>query len=155
MGASCHESQVSTGLTFSYKFSDDPRDDFGWLDVVVASDHFSGRGGFWVQWQDVKEFGEDLSTYPILPNSPVKAAWGYEPWEGDTLVVSVEIAPADKRGNLSVNVWLRDYAEMGEGKPANCVRTTFVTNYPEVEAFRLAIAKLMDRRVDEAVLVGH
>ena len=98
---------------------------------------------------------QDLSAYPILPEAPIKAAWGYEPWEGDSLVVSVEVAPADKRGNLSVQVWLRDYVENGDGVPQNCVRTTFHTNYPEVENFRIAIAELMDGKAKEAVLVGH
>jgi hypothetical protein len=145
---------MSTSLTFGYRFSGDPNDDFGWLKVDVVGDHFSGQGGFWVQWQDVKEFGDALSTYPILPEAPINAAWGYEPWEGDSLVVSVEVAPADKRGNLSVQVWLRDYAEMGDGAPSNCVRTTFKTNYPELESFRNVIAQLMDGKAKQAVLVG-
>jgi hypothetical protein len=145
---------MNTSLSFSYQWSGDPNDDFGWLDVKVIGDKFAGHGGFWVQWQDVKEFGEDLSAYPILPDAPIKAAWGYE-WGGDSLVVSVEVAPADKRGNLSVQVWLRDYVENGDGAPQNCVRTTFQTNYPEIENFRIAIAALMDGKAKEAVLVGQ
>ena len=146
---------MSTGLSFRYEFSGDPNDDFGWLGVKVQGEQFSGRGGFWVQWQDVKEFGEKLATYPILPDAPIQASWGYEPWVGDSLVVSVEVAPADKRGNLSVQVWLRDYTENGERRPSNCVRTTFKANYPELESFRQAIARLMDGKIDEAVLVGQ
>ncbi|WP_100259645.1 hypothetical protein [Qipengyuania seohaensis] len=146
---------MNTRLSFSYQFSRDPNDDFGWLGVKVIGEKFSGEGGFWVQWQDVKEFGEQLTTYPISPEAPLKAAWGYEPWEGDALVVSVEVAPADKRGNLSVQVWLRDNLEMGEGVPQNCVRTTFKTNYPELEAFSQAIARLMDGKVEEASLAGQ
>lgn len=146
---------MNTSLSFSYEFSGDPNDDFGWLDVKVIGDKFTGHGGFWVQWQDVKEFGEDLSAYPILPEAPIKAAWGYEPWKGESLVVSVEVAPADKRGNLSVQVWLRDYVENGDGAPQNCVRTTFQTNYPEIENFRIAIAALMDGKAKEAVLLGR
>ena len=146
---------MSSSLTFAYKFSGDPEDDFGWLDVAVASESISGRGGFWVQWQDVKEFGERLSTYPIPPEAPLKAEWGYEPWEGDALVISVEIAPAGGRGDLSVKVWLRDHTEMGEGEPSECLRTSFITNYPDLEAFRLAIANLMNGKADEAQLLGR
>lgn len=145
---------MSSSLTFAYKFSGDPKDDFGWLDVAVVSERTSGRGGFWVQWQDVKEFGEKLSTYPIPTEAPLKAEWGYEPWEGDALVVSVEIAPAGKRGDLAVKVWLRDYTEMGEGEPFECLRTSFITHYPELEGFRLEIANLMDGKADEAKLLG-
>ena len=119
---------MTSSLTLAYRFDDDPNDDFGWLDVSVVGDKFSGRGGFWVQWQDVKEFGQELATYPILPSAPLRAAWGYEPWEGDALVVSLEIAPADTRGNIAVKVWLRDYVEFAEGVPCNCVRTSFITN---------------------------
>ncbi len=121
-----------SSLPFAYKFSGDPNDDFGWLNVAVVSERTSGRGGFWVQWQDVKEFGEKLVAYPIAPEAPIRGEWGYEPWEGDALVVSIEIAAADKRGNLSVKVWLRDYTEMGEGVPFECLRTSFITQYPEL-----------------------
>ena len=146
---------MKTGLAFRYRFSGDPNDDFGWLDVKVEGDQFSGKGGFWVQWQDVKEFGDRLATYPILPDAPIEASWGYEPWEGDSLFVSVKVAPADKRGDLAVQVWLRDYTENGEGQPSNCVRTTFKANYPELENFRHSIARLMDGKIEEAVLVGR
>lgn len=146
---------MSNSLTFEYKFTGDPEDDFGWLDVAVVSERISGRGGFWVQWQDVKEFGERLSTYPITPEAPLKAEWGYEPWEGNALVISVEIAPVSKRGDLAVKVWLRDNTEMGEGQPFECLRTSFITHYSELEAFRLAIANLMDGKADEARLLGR
>lgn len=146
---------MNNKLTFAYKFTDDPHDDFGWLGVTVVSPRSSGRGGFWVQWQDVKEFGESLSTFPITSAAPLKAEWGYEPWEGDALVVSVEIAPADKRGNILVKVGLRDHTEMGEGPPTECLRTSFLTHYSELEAFRLGIADLMDGKADEATLTGR
>lgn len=133
---------------FRYRY--DETDDFGWLDVAVTTDNFVGRGGFWVQWQDVKEFGEKLSTYPISPSAPLSAAWGYEPWEGDALVVSIEIAPANGRGDLGVKVALRDHTDATE-----CLRTSFITNYPDLEVFRLAIANLMDGKIDEAVLLGR
>lgn len=142
---------MSSDLTFKYEWSDDPNDSFGWLGISVISSPFSGRGGFWVQWQDVKQFGEELATYPILPEASVTGSWGYEPWEGDSLVVSVEIAPADTRGNLRVKVWLRD---LDDGPPSNCIRTSFVTNYPELEAFRKSIREMMDRKSDAATLVG-
>jgi hypothetical protein len=145
---------MSSSLTLTYSYSDDPNDDFGWLGVAVVGERSSGRGGFWVQWQDVKEFGEKLSTYPVQPEAPITAAWGYEPWEGDALVVSIEIVPAGRRGDLAVKVWLRDHMEMGEGEPSECLRTSFVTHYPELEAFRREIANLMDGKAEEARLLG-
>ena len=102
----------------------------------------------------MKEFGERLSAYPVPPEAPIKAAWGYEPWEGDALVVSLQIAPSGKRGDLAVKVWLRDHTEMGEGEPSNCLRTSFITHYPEIEAFRREIAELMEGNAEEAKLLG-
>lgn len=135
-------------LALRYRFDD--ADDFGWLDIAVTTEKFSGRGGFWVQWQDVREFGEKLSTYPIKPDAPLSAAWGYGMQEGHDLVVSVEIAPANATGDLRVRVELADYTEQSER-----VRASFVTNYPDLEQFGIAIASLMDRKSDEAVLSGR
>jgi hypothetical protein len=71
---------MSNSLTLTYTCTGDSNDDFGWLGVAVVGERSSGRGGFWVQWQDVKEFGEKLSAYPIQPEAPIKAEWGYDPW---------------------------------------------------------------------------
>lgn len=66
-------------LTFRYQYDSsffEPmkvRDDFGRLSVEAQTDSFSGAGGFWVQWQDVREFGEALTTYPITADSPIVA----------------------------------------------------------------------------------
>lgn len=135
-------------LTLRYRFDD--TDDFGWLDVAVTSEDFSGRGGFWVQWQDVKEFGERLSTYPLDANEPVRASWGYGMHEADELIVGLEIAPANPKGDLRVRVELNeDHGGWGR------VRASFETNYPDLEAFRLAIASMMDRKAKEATLRGR
>jgi hypothetical protein len=135
-------------LALRYHF--DETDDFGRLDVEVTTDRFSGTGGFWVQWQDIREFGEKLSAYPIRPDAPLSAAWGYEMHEGDDLIVSIQIAPANLTGDLRVRVELADENERSER-----IRTSFVTNYPNLEKFRIAIAALMDRKTDEAVLAGR
>ena len=62
-------SKLTLRYQYDASFSDptQPRDDFGWLSVRVETDRFSGNGGFWVQWQDVKEFGEALNVFPLRP----------------------------------------------------------------------------------------
>lgn len=110
-------------LTLTYEF--DPEDDFGWLGVEVRTERFSGRGGFWVQWQDVEEFGKSLRTYPITNEAPLLGAWGYEPWEGDALVVRIEVAPANSTGDLKISVEVADNHERSER-----VRTSFRTPLP-------------------------
>lgn len=142
-------------LVFTYDY--DPKflvdvvpDDFGYLTMAVSTDHFSGRGGFWVQWQDVKEFGESLSAYPIDPANPLAASWGFEMGEGDDLILRVEIGPTDARGNLYVKVEIADQYERYMR-----IRALFQTNYPEVDAFRISIEQLMARKATRAVLTGH
>jgi hypothetical protein len=135
-------------LALRYRFSD--TDDFGWLGVAVETDKFFGEGGFWAQWQDVTEFGQKLATYPIQSDAPISASWGYEMHQGDDLIVSIEIAPANSTGGLQVRVELADDDERSEG-----LRTSFITNYPDLEQFGTAITALMDRKADEAVLTGR
>ncbi len=118
--------------------------------MAVITGAFSGRSGFWVQWQDVKEFGESLSIYPITLDAPLSAEWGYEMQKGDDLMLSVEVSPKNTTGDLLVRVVVADFDD-----PTKRVRTSFVTNYPDLEAFRLAIAQLMNREIEEAVLEGH
>lgn len=136
-------------LILRYDFDPDPNDDFGWLGVEVTTERFSGRGGFWVQWQDVGEFGQSLRTYPITAEAPVLGAWGYEPWEGDALIVRIEVAPANATGDLKISVEVADNHEKSER-----VRTSFRTNYPQLEAFSDSIEKLMKREANEAVLLS-
>jgi hypothetical protein len=129
---------------------DEIRDDFGRLSVRVETDHFSGKGGFWVQWQEVREFGEALKDYPIRQDRPVVVQWGFDMQEGDDLILRLEIAPADKRGNLAVRFEIAD-----DYDPRQRVRGSFLTNYPDLAAFQVGIAQLIDRKVDEAILSGQ
>lgn len=142
-------------ITLKYQYDSsffDPkktRDDFGRLSVSVVTDDFSGTGGFWVQWQDVKEFGEALSVYPIKEDSPVVAQWGFEMQQGNDLILRFEISPADKRGNLVMRFEVAD-----DHKPHNRARGMFQTNYPNLDAFRVSIAQLMYNQIEEAILMG-
>ena len=126
------------------------RDDFGRLSVGVAAHGFAGQGGFWVQWQDVKEFGEALAVYPIANDRPVIAQWGYDMQDGDDLILRIEVASADNRGNLIVRFEVAD-----DHEAHNRIRGSFLTNYPDLDSFRLDIAKLMDNEIEEAVLIGR
>jgi hypothetical protein len=143
-------------LTLRYRYDTSffdpkqPRDDFGWLTVGVQTDRFSGDGGFWVQWQDVKEFGEALDVFPLPADRPIAVQWGFDMQEGDDLRLRIEIAPVNKRGDLAVRFEVADYNE-----PHNRTRGCFSTNYPELDAFRARIAELMDREADEATLNGN
>ena len=135
-------------LILRYEFDD--TDDFGWLGAEVHTADYSGSGGFWVQWQDVVEFTEKLRQYPILPDSPVKGQWGFEMQEGDDLILSMEVAPANSTGDLGVHVALADHIDR-----EHRLRTSFLTNYAELASFASALSAVMARSADEAVLVGR
>ena len=126
------------------------RDDFGYLSVDVETERTSAKGGFWVQWQDVKEFGEALGGFPIGEDRPVVAQWGFDMQEGDDLKLRLEIAPADKRGNLLLRFEVAD-----DDEPEDRTRGRFLTNYLDLDAFRAEIARLMESEVDKAVLNGQ
>jgi hypothetical protein len=145
-------SKLTLGYKYDASFFDQKltRDDFGRLSVAVETDRFSGKGGFWVQWQDVKEFGEALGSFPITEDHPITAQWGFDMQEGDDLILRLEIAPADKRGNLAVRFEVADDVE-----PQNRARGFFLTNYPDVDAFRVGIARLMNGEAEEAILNGQ
>ncbi len=134
-------------LTLTYRF--DAGDDDGWLGVEVKSENFSGRGGFWVQWQEVEEFGQSLRAYPITSDAPIVREWGYEQCEGDALVIGIKVAAANLTGELNVSVEVANNHETAER-----VRTSFLTHYPQLEAFSAGIASLMARASKEAVLLG-
>ncbi|KQN10036.1 hypothetical protein ASE85_03670 [Sphingobium sp. Leaf26] len=140
-------------LTFLYRYDGTPRlilDDFGWLEMRVVTENRSGAGGFWVQWQNVKEFGEKLSTYPIDPDAPICEQWGYSENGAYEQVLGVKIAPANKRGDLSVRVEIAD-----QHNPTDCVKTSFQTNYSNLATFQLEIARLMAGEIEEAGLSGR
>ena len=148
-------------LVFEYRYDEsffDARltpDDFGRLTVSVVTDQFSGTGGWWVQWQEVREFGESLSAFPIPPDKPLKAEWEATRLDNHVpvdraMIIGVKIGPANLTGDLLVRVEITDDDDWSRR-----VCTSFLTNYPDLEAFGRSIANLMDRRVDKAILRGQ
>ena len=140
-------------LAFRYQYDGSPSlvlDDFGRLEMKVITESRSGQGGFWVQWQDVKEFGETLSTFPIDDHKPINAEWGYTENGVYERVLSVTIAPAEARGALRVRVEIAD-----EHDPSDHVRASFRTSYAALAAFQTEVARLMAGEIEQAVLKGE
>lgn len=127
-----------------------PRDDFGRLSVAVETERVSCKGGYWVQWQDVRGFSEALDVFPIVEAQPVVVQWGIDAQQGDDLILRLEIAAANKRGDLIVRFEVSE-----DSDPVTRGRGSFLTNYPDVDAFRLGIERLMNGEAREAYLVGQ
>lgn len=141
-------------LTLRYRYDasffdpKQPTDDFGWLSIEVKTDQYSGSGGFWVQWQDVKEFGEALAL-SITTGRHAKRQWGFDMQEGNDLIISLEIAPENKQGDFAIRFTLADHEE-----PGNRASGSFATSSPQLDSFRAGIARVMNREAEEATLTG-
>lgn len=96
------------------------------------------------------EFGNALNAYPIREDQPVIVQWGFNMQEGADLILPLEIAPADKRGNLADSFVIAD-----DFDPRDRVRGTFLTNYPNLAAFTVGIEQLMNCNVEKAILSGQ
>lgn len=143
---------MTAQLTLRYEFSSDADDDFGWLAVSVQTDAFTGRGGFWVQWQDVREMAPKLDSYPFSSANPFVEEWGQCNGDGSNyeVIVGISILPANKTGDLDVIVRIADHYDTRR----QC-QAVFQTNYPAVANFASELMAVMDRQRDEAVLLGR
>jgi hypothetical protein len=143
---------MTAKLTLRYEFSSDPDDDFGWLAVSVQTDAFAGRGGFWVQWQNVTGMVPTLSAYPFSSASPFVEEWGQCNDDGSNyeVIVGISILPANKTGDLDVIVRIADHIDTRR----KC-QVVFRTNYPDTANFAIELKAVMNRQRDKAVLLGR
>lgn len=126
------------------------RDDFGRLTLRVETEAFAGEGGFWVQWQDVVEFGQSMNAFPIQPDNPIVRQWGYEMQEGDDVIIRISIGPKNTTGDLLVSVVVADDHDQSQR-----LTVSFRSGYPALDTFREDIARMMKREITQAVLKGH
>lgn len=143
---------MTAELTLHYEFNCDPDDDFGWLAVSVQTDLFTGRGGFWVQWQDVKEMAPKLEAYPFSFANPFVEEWGQSNSDGSNyeVIVGISILPANKTGDLDVIVRIADHHDTRR----QC-QAVFQTSYSNTANFAVELKALMNRQRDLAVLLGR
>jgi hypothetical protein len=137
-------------LVIRYEHSRDD-DDFGWLTADVTTAKASGRGGYWVQWQDVEEWAAELAALPLRSDARSEADWGYLESESGNYHAMVKVViSAAPTGPLEAVVKLGDHIHDRIG-----CRTVFETGYPEVQRFAAALMAVMRREAEEAVLTGR
>ena len=124
-------------------------DDFGWLEIQVLAESYSGVGGYWVQWQDVVDFNESLTAYPIDENDPPSGDWGFVKHNVYHRLMWIEISHADKLDEPQVSVELST-----KEKPLNRLRASFPISYQNLQSFQSELRLLMDRKINEACLYG-
>jgi hypothetical protein len=143
-------------LVLSYRY--DPsyfdktldRDDFGRLSLRVETEHFTGEGSFWVQWQDVVEYAQSLDVYPIEADKPIVTQWGYGMQEGEDLIIRISIGAKNIAGDLLVLVVVAD-----DNQPSQRLSASFRSGYSALDMFMRDIARMMNREIPEAVLHGY
>lgn len=143
---------MSAQLAVRYEFSSDPEDDFGWLAMSVETDPFVGRGGFWVQWQNVDEWAAKVDAFPFSAQQPCIEEWGQCDSDGSNyeVIIGVSILPANKTGDLDVLVRIADHHDTRR----QC-QAVFRTNYPDTARFAADLQAVMRREQSEAILVGR
>lgn len=139
---------MNNGLVFEYEHSRDG-DDFGWLITRVVTPAFQAENGMWVQWQDLLEFGQSLSAYPIPSDQPLTGEWGVGEHGEYQAITSVAVAPEGTTGGLIADVFLANYYD-----PRHRCQTRFLTDYPSLDRFRFEIVAMMGRERPSATLTG-
>lgn len=128
------------------------------LHACVHTESFSGSGSAWFNVANLQDFCASLATYPVDPKSPLSLEGGYWEDSGKKLReahVSVRVEPHGGRGELKVNVHLREPAAMNEPKDrARSVTTWFVVGYNDLQRFGAALAKVLGGLAEEAVLTS-
>jgi hypothetical protein len=144
-------------LTLRYTYDDafdpahDDPEDAGRLTLAVTTARFSGTGTFAATPRSLRAFGEALTTFPIPPDRPLQAIWGYE-----GRMARVAIRAVTVTGTLIVSVAIDDALSFASGDAIpEGVRAAFVTDYAQIDAFRRSVASLMDRKTEAAALGGH
>ena len=138
---------MTGSLTLSYDFSGDPNDDLGWLTVIADCEDYRAKNGMWVQWQDVVEFAETLSQYPITSVTPVEAEWGFTENGNYTRVTFISLRPANVSEQVVVTVDLVDWNDVRR----RC-QMALDTTYADIASFRGELEQLMAKARDKAVL---
>lgn len=126
------------------------RDDFGRLSLRVETEHFTGEGGFWVQWQDIIEYGESLDAYPIEADKPIVTQWGFGMQKGEDLIIRISIGAKNPLGDLLVLVVVAD-----DNEPSQRLSASFRSGYAALDMFKRDIARMMNREIPQAVLHGY
>jgi hypothetical protein len=129
------------------RYDPDPDDDVGQLWLSVTTDRFSGTGFFWSYREGVRELADKLCEYP-LPNAAT-ATWGYDDIKGDNVILNIQVAPVNMKGDLVAEVQIADLYDQGQR-----VIAAFSTTYAEVDVFRQQLTALANGRADDAELSG-
>jgi hypothetical protein len=140
----------TNSLRLTYSFSNDPEDDFGCLGVKVITECFTAENGWWVQWQDVEDFAEQLGRLTTNQSSPVEFSAGYKAPDRDWAdVFHIALTPLGRDSSVDVFVRLMD-----QNRSSHRCETGFRTTLRAIEFFQRDVAALMRKERNDAELIG-
>ena len=132
-----------------------PDDDrwLGKLHVSAAFDGFSGHADAWVDAQNVAEFGDRLTKYPIDPDEEIRLSAGLGEGANYQEQIGLQASARGGRGQLIVLVhltWRGWRPSLGE--TFHETRFEFPTSYEYLGRFGRHLAMTVRGEIDEARL---
>ncbi|AMO71423.1 hypothetical protein [Sphingorhabdus sp. M41] len=137
--------EKAKSLTLEYEWSSD--DDFGLLYVRVVNGFTRLESDFWVQWQDIVEFGQALEQ-PSKHFSKVEECWGQTLETGEhQTIIKILFDQINEQGHIDLSVELRDRDD-----PKKFGSTRFLVPLSSIASFRDEVRLMMDKKSRTATL---
>ena len=141
---------MTDGLRLTYH-ADDDGEDFGRLEVDVRHEGFAGQGECHFTREALTRFAGQLGAYPLTEPWP-RLVGGYGEPEIDEVAVSLSAAQINPRGQVGIEILLRDPDAVGS--EAREVRLTMPTTYARLDAFHRSWLAVLRVPSDETVELG-
>lgn len=127
----------------------------GELTAYVECEGFSGRSSAWFSRLQIEAFLSHLEPCPIPDdNVPTLAGGVFSVGQLADEHVGVRIVSHDATGKLRVCVHLA-IREHSTGKLDQDLSAAFVTDYADIDRFKVSLAELMEGTTAKAVLEGR
>lgn len=136
-------------LTFYFE----PENDWdGKLTATVTSNEFKAKGSAWFNTNELRQFAEELSAYPLPLDALPSLASGVWAERGrlERTHLAVSVAPYGLRGLVRFTVNLAT-DDLGETLGCNAT-VRFLATYADLSAFSAEVASLADGVIASASL---
>lgn len=137
----------------------DEGDGSGKLWVSASSKGFSGEGCAWISTEELKDFAEALSRFPLLAQNPPTIRGGFSSSDLSNEIsqehVALKVYPVDQTGHLGLQVrvatevWPHDRTEA-----QHRVQLEIQTSYQPLTEFSRMLNAVVVGKVNEAVLMA-
>jgi hypothetical protein len=137
----------------------DERDGAGKLWVSASSKGFSGEGSAWISTEELKDFAEALSGFPLLAHRPPTIRGGFGSSDLNNEIsqehVALKVYPVDQIGHLGLQVrvptevWPHDRTDA-----QHRVQLEIRTSYQPLTEFSRMLKAVIVGKVKEAVLMA-